>query len=221
MISRCSKVSGPPVTRLPFAKALVAPLDLARIGHQLHTFAVRGTLLQAVRGTLLQEERHCVSDSSSNRGASDDREAGIQEQTMHCKSPGDLRRQSSVPDMACQESVRRNVSALGPSDRFDPRIAPIRVRPSLGLAARLFAVDTRGLHQLPALTRIMLQGGTLQAVRSRLQLFSPGTKRRAFKSLAERPTARYPKRPQLADSAKEQPLQLFASRAIWRHSPRP
>lgn len=202
-----------PFTSSPFAKALVAPLDLARIGHQLHTFAVRGTLLQ--------EERHCVGDSSSNRGASDDREAGIQEQTMHCKSPGDLRRQSSVPDMACQESVRRNVSALGPSDRFDPRIAPIRVRPNPGLAARLFAVDTRGLHQLPALTRIMLQGGTLQAVRSRLQLFTPGTKRRAFKSLAERPTARYPERPQLADSAKEQPLQLFASRAIWRHSPRP
>jgi hypothetical protein len=115
MISRCAKVSGPPVTRLPFAKALVAPLDLARIGHQLHTFAVRGTPLQ--------KERHCVGDSGSNRGARDDREAGIQEQTMHCKSPGDLRRQSSVPDMACQESVRRNVSALGPSDRFDPRIA--------------------------------------------------------------------------------------------------
>ena len=105
------QVSGLPVTNSPFAKALVAPLDLARIGHQLHTFAVRGTLLQ--------EERHCVSDSSRNRGTSDDREAGIQEQTMHCKSPGDLRRQSSVPDMACQESVRRNVSALGPSDRFD------------------------------------------------------------------------------------------------------
>jgi len=118
---------------------------------------------------------------------------------MHCKSPGDLRRQSSVPDMACQESVRRNVSALGPSDRFDPRIAPIRVRPNPGLA-----VDTRGLHQLPALTRIMLQGGTLQAVRSRLQLFSPGTKRRAFKSLAERSTARY-------QNARDWPIQPRSS----------
>ena len=109
------QVSGLPVTSSPFgerAKALVAPLDFDRIGHQLHTFAVRGTLLQ--------EERHCVGDSSSNCGARDDREAGIQEQTMHCKSPGDLRRQSSVPDMACQESVRRNVSALRPSDRDRP-----------------------------------------------------------------------------------------------------
>ena len=36
------QVSGLPVTNSPFAKALVAPLDLARIGHQLHTFAVGG-----------------------------------------------------------------------------------------------------------------------------------------------------------------------------------
>ena len=118
---------------------------------------------------------------------------------MHSNSPGDYAHNQAFQTWLVKKAlcVRQTVSVPGPS------------------------VETRGL--LPALTWIMLP---FWAAPDRMcgrgcGFFSPATARRSLSLyiIAERPTAGYPKHPQLRPiQLKRQPLQLFASRAIWRHS---